>query len=522
MNDFLNNYGSDKVVETKKIKQKRKYKLPKYLIYLVISFVIAISLVLLFVNNGVKVLDFTGWKLSDAKIWATTNKINIRNNSVFSEELEEGIVISQNLKEGTKINKDDFIELTISKGVDYSVVIDIPDLLKMSVVQVEDWANKNHLKTLRIKSEISEDVPVGHVISYYVNEEVSLEKTIKRDSPLYVVVSKGKDEKTAFELANLKMMSESDIKTYFEEKGLILNLVKVYNDEIGKGAVISQSIKEKTKVYPKDEVTVTISLGKKIVINDYYNLVKEETLLLLNKDGINYLVDETYSNKPNGQLIYQSIEPNTIYNEELLKLTYSLGNQIRVDSFEGRSLDSLYSFIDGYNQKGTNIKVEVKTTNSSSDINTIISQDVIGNINYDATIKVIVSKGPVIYMPNFVNEKNREAVMALSDSLKIVPIFIEQVDDSKLPGVILSQSIQPNTEISQNQRFEVTYNSLNVKFKTPNFIGLTINKIKELGYEDLFIIEYQGTVSETAIVTSQSIIKDELVNFKSNIIINLT
>ena len=60
--------------------------------------------------------NYVGENYEEVKKWATENKINIEEEYIYSSEYQENIIISQSIKENSKLKKDDTIIFTISKG----------------------------------------------------------------------------------------------------------------------------------------------------------------------------------------------------------------------------------------------------------------------------------------------------------------------------------------------------------------------------------------------------------------------
>lgn len=60
--------------------------------------------------------NYVGEIYEEVKKWATENKINIEEEYIYSSEYQENIIISQSIKENSKLKKNDTIKFTISKG----------------------------------------------------------------------------------------------------------------------------------------------------------------------------------------------------------------------------------------------------------------------------------------------------------------------------------------------------------------------------------------------------------------------
>ena len=66
-------------------------------------------------EKGIVMNNYVGENYEEVKKWATENKINIKEEYIYSSEYQENIIISQSIKENSKLKKNDTIKFTISK-----------------------------------------------------------------------------------------------------------------------------------------------------------------------------------------------------------------------------------------------------------------------------------------------------------------------------------------------------------------------------------------------------------------------
>src|SRR5690606_21538996 len=136
----------------------------------------AIVIVLLFFfNRGVEVIDLTGWTENDARLWANENGLMLQIEQEYSDDFEAGKIISQSVPKGSKVKKGEFIKVVVSLGHDLSVTLPLPDFMSMTKEEIEAWAEENYMARVRITAEYSDEVPVGHVIRYEINDETVID-----------------------------------------------------------------------------------------------------------------------------------------------------------------------------------------------------------------------------------------------------------------------------------------------------------------------------------------------------------
>lgn len=197
------------------------------------------------------VLSMTRQDIND---WVDEFKLQkVRVSQAYSDEVEEGFVISFDLK---GIEKEEFtrstnVTFTVSRGPQPAQTVRVDNFVDKSQYEVEAWAKSNGI-VLEIYDSYSEDKSEGVVLS----QSVSSGKTMKEGDTLIITVSKGK----AVVLPDFTMMSETEFVEWTTENPGLLKLKEYYSDY--SGYVISQSKKAGTSIGKDDDkVEVMINLG---------------------------------------------------------------------------------------------------------------------------------------------------------------------------------------------------------------------------------------------------------------------
>ncbi len=179
----------------------------------------------------------------------------------YSSTFEAGVVMSQSILEGEKLNEGDRVKLVISKGID---AVTVPDVTGKKLDEAKQTLlNAGFL--VEEDEDYSEDVEEGYIISQTPNGNTEAEK----GSTITIVVSKGEEVKVA-KVPNLKKMTVTQAEQALSEVNLKLgNVTQEYSDDIEEGKVIRQSVEPDYEVKEGSEVDITISKGKKPTTKTY-------------------------------------------------------------------------------------------------------------------------------------------------------------------------------------------------------------------------------------------------------------
>ena len=461
---------------------------------------IVVSLVLL-LGAGIDIVSFENWEKSDVQLWANEKGIKLQIEEQYNDIVDENKVISQSVPEGDKIKKGDFLKITVSKGHDLGVTLALPDLLSMTKTQIEEWAAQNFMTKVRITAEYSNDVAAGNVIRYEINDDTVVDE-VRRDTPIYVIVSKGAEDITAIEVTvpDFKTMALSECYVFANENGIELVVEERYDDYVPKGTIISQSVKAEEKVKMGDTITLVFSKGKKITVPDFSGYSKEKAQSVAADLGIPISIVEKYSSSSEGRFLSQSIEAGTVYEDgDFLELQFSMGNKIVVSSFVGQTRDAIETWAKDLNQYDARITIKATYTQNSASAGTIIYQDIANQvIGRKTTINITVSKGNLIYVPDFVAEPGlgyedvitREIALKMCEETGLVPQFIEEQSAGRLPGEVWYQSLGAGTEVFEGSKITLKYTPP-VQMQVPNMVGLTQQEVLNAGYNKMLTIIFE-------------------------------
>lgn len=463
-------------------------------IALAIVLILAIGGILIwYFNLGVRVIDLQGLSLSQAQVWAGDKKIHLQVRKVHSDEYAEDEIIDQNPAAGERLKRGDFLNLTVSLGHDLTVTLPIPDLLNMTMSQVEAWAEENYMSKVRITSEYNDKVPAGKVIRFEINDNTVVDM-VRRNSPVYVIVSKGSEPETpqSVTVPDFTVMTQDQAEQFAIEHDLELIFLDAYHDFVPKGTITDQDIAPGQVIDSGSVIRLGLSLGKKIVVPNFSGYTRERAASVAAELGIPLLVNERYSRKETGKLISQSLAAGSIYQPgDFLELEFSLGNQVIVANYVGQPLSALQAWIDQYNSQGASLRISVTKTQNNAPRDTILHQDKSNvSLGTDATIRVTVSLGRKVFVPDLIAPKGsgydsamtRDKATAICEDLGLIVIFVEEKTEGRLPGEIWHQSVAPGSELYEGNTITLKYNPVRATLQMPDFIGKTPQEIIDEGW----------------------------------------
>lgn len=171
----------------------------------------------------------------------------------YSDDIEEGKIISQTPTEGEKIKEGGEIKVVVSRGTEKSV---LPTYKGMSLDNVKADLDKLKIK-YKIEEVEDEEVQEGYVIK----TEPDAGSEIKPDTEVKIFVSKGKD-KEEIRVPSLIGMTVDGAHGILENKKLSVGNVTYRESEQPKGTIIQQSPVLGSKTVEGASVDIVVSSGE--------------------------------------------------------------------------------------------------------------------------------------------------------------------------------------------------------------------------------------------------------------------
>ena len=342
--DFLNqiaeeNKKPDSFKEEVRIPVKKEKKpiKPVYIIAPIVALVV-IAAVVYFVGfrANIEMPDFVGKTKQDVGQWVTQQGIEATG-LIFDEEYnfdyDDGQIISQSIEAGKKVKQNVKINFTISKGADPEEEVTLPDIANMTKAEVQAWAEENKLLKMKITTSFNETVEKDNVISFNVKGCES--DSFTRGCTLNVSVSKGPQPAGTITVGKYVDGNVSVVEDWASKNKIELNVVKVFDEKVEAGTVISQSIKEGQTIKQGETLTITVSKGKGVKVPDFSKMANQEIDQWLDKNSAVVEVTKRYNNSAK-HVIAQNVGTNgMVSSEDPLKITINLGNTFYLSDVTG-------------------------------------------------------------------------------------------------------------------------------------------------------------------------------------------
>lgn len=403
--------------------KKRKRK------FLLIGIGIVMALCFLYFGyyqmTHVKLPDFTGKELAEARAWATENKLKLKVDSRYSKDIEVNKVISQKSKKGSKIKKGTELTVELSLGADPEEKLTLPDFMTMKKSEVEKWIKDNKADNLSLIDEYSDTLEKGKPARFeIVNKEVTKE-SYKRKDKANMYYSKGKEtfEKN-ISVPDFTKKMKTEVESWAKTNEIKVTYEEASSAEIPADSIISQSIAKDQKVAKKDSLTVTVSLGKGFMVPNFADYTQEEAGTAV--EGLTVQAKSVFTNNvPYGQLISQSVEAGTqLTNKDDLKVkVYYSAGQPYIKDLRGNTLegDLQKQFYDEFQSKGANIQYTVRYVDSAEPKGTVVGMSAYNlYVPLDYTVTLDISLGNLAGASNYApksSEKNSNNEADSKDSL---------------------------------------------------------------------------------------------------------
>ncbi|MEG1066382.1 MAG: PASTA domain-containing protein [Erysipelotrichaceae bacterium] len=241
----------------------------------------------------VKMIDLTNKTDFDAMLWLKRNGIKFTTKREFSDTIKKfNIVKTDPIKDTMIDQKKVNLLLYISKGKE----IVVPDVSKMSVKDLTNWAITNHLD-LNIESEYHESIELGKVIRTNVKKD----QKISEGFDFLIVTSKGP-------LTMIDATEASKISAWASENKLSIKISEEFSDKIEKGKIISCSVKAGDVIKNGSGIELVVSLGKAVEVPDVVGLSSSKASDIISAAKLDCNIIYSYSSSVDkGNVISQSL-----------------------------------------------------------------------------------------------------------------------------------------------------------------------------------------------------------------------
>ncbi len=347
----------------------------------------------------------------------------------------------------------------------------IPNFVGKNITEALAWANEN-------KIEIDQIYEFSDNYDEYIifNQSIEAGTFVKDINNLTITISSGYNYDKKVIIPSYVGQNIEMFLTNMDS--LHLNNVKIkyeINDNYEKDIIISQNMTG--EIRRNDAINIYVSLGKKDNLTDVTMIdLKQsnlfESILFLEKNGINYEIKEEFSNEKVNMVINQSIEAGGTVKplSEKVIITISKGNKIIVPDLLNMSVDQVIAWISDNNLKiafsdAYDAKIEVGKIISAN-----YKEDDV--IEEGTTVKIVTSKG-ALKMRKFASLNE---FRTWANTYNILYNETYEFNNTVAKGSIVSFSLEENDLIDIKNEIVVTISN-GKPITIPNFVGKTKTEI---------------------------------------------
>ncbi|SDL75481.1 Stk1 family PASTA domain-containing Ser/Thr kinase [Sediminibacillus halophilus] len=245
-----------------KDKKSKKRKRNKTLIWVAISIFVLLGGVIaaLFFIPGllqpkdVELIDVSGMEYEEALSKLDDLNLEVERETMFSDEVPEGNVISTDPEAGTTVKEGSTVTVFTSDGKE-KVTFD--DYIGRDFSQVESLLEQSGYKNINAYEKFS-DRPVGEIITQIQPQPDA--EVVPDETNVIFEISKGPETVT---LPSYQGMTESEARKAIEDEGLRVAVTEEHSEDVKEGNVIRQKPEPYSDVTLESEVEIFISTGPK-------------------------------------------------------------------------------------------------------------------------------------------------------------------------------------------------------------------------------------------------------------------
>ena len=387
--------------------------------------------------------DFTGKLLDEFEDWAIDNEVIYAIEYEYSDDIVVNLVITQ------RKNKENGIVVLVSRGIDYSVEVVLPNFVGMTVEQIQEFVKKNHLSGVTYNYITDDNTMAGKYLSTDTNKN-----KIKRSEKIVITISLGKKEEVTTKdnrvvVIDFSKMTKNEIDNWGVSHRINIVYSSSHSNSVSKGSVISQSVAKGVRLDPNATIVITLSLGKQIIISDYSNKPYSEFVYWRNAQDGQLVVsraNEFHNSIAKDYVISNSPKSGVLNDGDSVSIIVSLGRP-SVNNYFGKQVVELNNEITSLNHNGAKLSVQVEEEYSNQVVGTVISQDKSGTMDVGSVIVVKVSKGvkPVepVNIPAFTSEA--QAIAWASSNGFSMGTITRQYSNDYANGVVYNQTPVANS-----------------------------------------------------------------------------
>ncbi|MBE5924151.1 MAG: PASTA domain-containing protein [Lachnospiraceae bacterium] len=210
----------------------------------------------------------------------------------YSDTMAENTILTQSIAQGTRVEKDEVMEVIVSLGKERRL---LKDIIGFETTDVESILDGFYYETLEEESELAK----GTIVSVKDDDDndINLSEEIGIGNPIKVVISTGMDypSDTTVSVPDLSNKSFDEARDLVKQNNLYIKKTEMQTSEtVPEGSVISQSVEAGSQVESGSVVEVVVSSGEKqkVTIANVLDKSEEDAIKALEEQG--FVVNVSY------------------------------------------------------------------------------------------------------------------------------------------------------------------------------------------------------------------------------------
>jgi len=228
---------------------------------LVVALIVS-ALTIFFIASQVETEDFVGTNASEVSAWGIQSGIIIEEIETYSYEYDVGIVIAQDIDAGNNVSRGSTLTIEVSKGLDMSELIVLPDFSVMTIAEVQRWREEAKAVNAIVREEYSPDVVEGRFIRYEFADPTTARDSYERSQRMLIFMSRGPQAiNEDAGMPNFYDRPLAEVEEWAREVGVGIALEEADHEGVAVGNVVGQCTEPGEEIFQGDTFTFQVFLG---------------------------------------------------------------------------------------------------------------------------------------------------------------------------------------------------------------------------------------------------------------------
>ncbi len=395
-------------------------------------------------SKTIEIPDLVGKSKEEVESWVQANELEadfVAYSYVYDNEMELDHVVSQSVEANKKIKRSEHLDLDISGGKDPDQEFILPDFKGQSMKEVAEWFTSNDFKLVSYAFKKDPSLEKDQFISC----EPNVGETVKRNTKIVVTFSSGDqaNENEEVTVPDFKPYTYNEMQKWGKENRISLVFDFEFDDKIGKGQYIKQSIKPNATMKAGEKIVITISNGKSVGIESFIGKTRKDAEAWCKQNNVKPVFIDVYAKEKQGTIVAQSVTKGNITKDS--KITFSLAaGPVPLQNYVGRTKDEFNGYIAWLNNeayKSAKLTFEIVEVDANDKKpGTILEQNPNTPCNPGTKVTIKIAKIGKVTVENKKNSTEQDFKTYLSNLGLQLGNRVEEYSNDVSSGKIINNS----------------------------------------------------------------------------------